>query len=220
MRNQARSAWRSRSCTKAPEWTRSRQMASMPPIQQKRAQLTPVPTLAAYFKPRKRNQIMEPGGIEPPCRDCQQDTSTSVVVGLISILHRATTPCPSIQPLETSSPTPQETPSVGQPENRDSPPYRASSGESTANQAASAYCGSADIKLRTFYEANTLLDSPHQTFPIRSNAISAPSSCHWTAQQHHSILCQSTPMGSYISQDSKKKWICQSRPKGQIRRLL
>lgn len=41
-------------------------------------------------------------------------------------------------------------------------------------QAASAYCGSADIKLRTFYEANTLLDSPHKTFPIRSNAISAP----------------------------------------------
>ncbi len=132
-RNPARSAWRSRSCTKAPESARSRQLSNTPPTQQKRAQLTPVPTLAAHFESHKIIPKMEPGGIEPPCRDCQQDASTSVVVGLISILHRATTPCPSIQPLETSLPACQETPHADQPEDRDSPPYRASSGESTAS---------------------------------------------------------------------------------------
>jgi len=41
-------------------------------------------------------------------------------------------------------------------------------------QAASAYCGLADIKVRTFNEANTLLGTPHQAFPVRSIAISAP----------------------------------------------
>lgn len=36
------------------------------------------------------------------------------------------------------------------------------------------YCGSAVMCLRDFYEAITPLDAPHQAFPIRSNAISAP----------------------------------------------
>jgi Phage integrase family len=72
-------------------------------------------------------EIMEPGGIEPPSRDSQQYASTSVVICLISTLHREMTPCASIQPLETSSPTPQETPGIDQPENRDHGPYQTSS---------------------------------------------------------------------------------------------
>lgn len=36
------------------------------------------------------------------------------------------------------------------------------------------YCGSAVMGLRDFYEAFTPLDAPHQAFPVRSNAISAP----------------------------------------------
>lgn len=69
---------------------------------------------------------MEPGGIEPPSRSRPQNASTCVVIRLFSISHRGMTPCASIQPLETSSPTPQEAPSVGQPDDRVHAPYQAS----------------------------------------------------------------------------------------------
>ena len=45
-----------------------------------------------------RGLSMEPGGIEPPCRDSQRGASTRVVVGLISASRPATTPCASAQP--------------------------------------------------------------------------------------------------------------------------
>lgn len=70
---------------------------------------------------------MEPGGIEPPSRNRPRSASTCVVIRLISISHRGMTPCALIQPLETSSPAPQEAPSADQPENRVHAPYRASS---------------------------------------------------------------------------------------------
>ncbi|GEM_PF-5565361 len=64
---------------------------------------------------------MEPGGIEPPSRDSQQDASTRVVDRLISASHRGSTPCASAQPLETSSPARQEAPRADQPDDRDLP---------------------------------------------------------------------------------------------------
>ena len=59
---------------------------------------------------------MEPGGIEPPSRNRPRSASTCVVICLISASHREMTPCALAQPLETSSPTPQEAPSVDQPD--------------------------------------------------------------------------------------------------------
>ena len=81
----------------------------------------------AQYEPDQSSPIMEPGGIEPPCRDSQQSASTCVFIRLISTAHRGMTPCALVQPLETSSPTPQETPGVNQPENRDHGLYQTSS---------------------------------------------------------------------------------------------
>ncbi len=84
------------------------------------------------FRPAKYGRVqdgprMEPGGIEPPSRCRPRSASTCVVICLISTSHREMTPCALVQPLETSSPTPQEAPSVDQPDNRDHVPYQTSS---------------------------------------------------------------------------------------------
>ncbi len=82
--------------------------------------------------PRSGVVGMEPGGIEPPSRDSQQDASTRVVDRLISASHRGSTPCALAQPLVTSSLPRQEAPRGNQPDDRDPPPYRASRGGSEA----------------------------------------------------------------------------------------
>lgn len=120
------------------------------------------------------SQRMEPGGIEPPSRDSQQDASTRVFDYLISASHRESTPCVSAQPLVTSSPARQEAPRADQPDNHDLPPHRASSERSEAKLGRECELRFGSYVLRAFYEASTPLDAPHQAFPIRSNAISAP----------------------------------------------
>lgn len=124
---------------------------------------------------RGRCVSMEPGGIEPPSRDSQQDASTRVVDRLISASHRGSTPCALAQPLETSSTARQEAPRADQPDDRDLPPHRASGGRSEACIRPPLRTAVRQLLcLRDFYEAITPLDAPHQAFPIRSNAISAP----------------------------------------------
>ena len=75
-------------------------------------------------EPVVRSLVMEPGGIEPPSRDSQQDASTSVVTGLISTAGRAATPF-LWSSLGNISLRNAETPRWSQPDVIQTPPYRA-----------------------------------------------------------------------------------------------
>ena len=115
---------------------------------------------------------MEPGGIEPPSRDSQQDASTRVVAGLISPSERAATPSPQAS-LRKISRRSTETLPWRQPDVFRTPPYRALRGVRRGLIRLREHnCACCQLLcVRAFDEASTPLDAQHPAFPVRSIPI-------------------------------------------------
>lgn len=78
-------------------------------------------------------RAMEPGGIEPPSRDSQQDASTRVLDGFISVARPPSTASALTQLPEFSRPARPEAPRVGPARCLPSARYRASQADGVAS---------------------------------------------------------------------------------------